>query len=351
MQEKKTTYVLVGRFLTENNINFQAMQNVMASLWRPKEGMEIQDIGGYKYSFVFYHIMDLRKVIEGGPWSFEQNTLVYKQVNGTEDLQTMELNKVEIWVQVHDVPKGFISENIMKSVGMYVGKYMKSDPANFDGTWKPYARIRVVLDIQKPLRRRMKIKREGGAWSWLNFKYERLGTFCFVCGILGHTERECNVVYENPEKEIERAYGVWLRAQTRNSKNGIGARWLINSDGGGKWSGNLGATGNQSKSSEEKEVARFVEKEGIIREKIGDQGAVVVTSRNQEKFEEFQKDLNLADNIDIIVYTKRKWVEKIQEENNYGPEKMITDGLQIGNTEQIDEGNVPKNLYGVGSGL
>lgn len=98
-------------------------------------------------------------------------------------------------------------------------------------------------------------------------------------------------------------------------------------------------------------MARFVEKEGIIREKIGDQGAVVVTSRNQEKFEEFQKDLNLADNRDIIVDTKRKRVEKIQEENNYGPEKMITDGLQIGNTEQIDEGNVPKNLYGVGTGL
>lgn len=56
------------------------------------------------------------------------------------------------------------------------------------------------MDIQKPLHRRMKIKREGGSWSWINFKYEMLGTFCFVCGIVGHTERDCNIVYENPEK-------------------------------------------------------------------------------------------------------------------------------------------------------
>lgn len=39
------TYVLVGRFLTDKNINLNAMQNVMASLWRPKEGMEVHDLG------------------------------------------------------------------------------------------------------------------------------------------------------------------------------------------------------------------------------------------------------------------------------------------------------------------
>lgn len=54
--------------------------------------------------------------------------------------------------------------------------------------------------------------REGGAWSWLNFKYERLRNFCFVCGILGHTEKDCSVVYSNPNKEVEHAYRIWLRA-------------------------------------------------------------------------------------------------------------------------------------------
>lgn len=30
--KQRTTYVLIGRFLTEKNINFNAMQNVIASL-------------------------------------------------------------------------------------------------------------------------------------------------------------------------------------------------------------------------------------------------------------------------------------------------------------------------------
>lgn len=31
--QQQKTYVLVGRFLTEKNVNFNAMRNVLASLW------------------------------------------------------------------------------------------------------------------------------------------------------------------------------------------------------------------------------------------------------------------------------------------------------------------------------
>lgn len=87
--QKRESFVLVGRLLTEKNINFPAMQNVLASLWRPREGMEIHDIGGRRYSFVFYHPMDLQKVLDGGPWSFEQSMLVYNRVKENEDLREM----------------------------------------------------------------------------------------------------------------------------------------------------------------------------------------------------------------------------------------------------------------------
>lgn len=40
-----------------------------------------------------------------------------------------------------------------------------------------------------------------------------------MCGLLGHSERDYNLVYANHEKEITRAYGVWLRAPTRNANN------------------------------------------------------------------------------------------------------------------------------------
>lgn len=101
--------------------------------------------------------------------------------------------------------------------------------------------------------------------SWLNFKYERLSTFCIVCGTLGHTERDCNIVYANPEKEIERAYGTWQRAPNRNSRNNTGARWLRNMDGGGgQASYGGGTTSAEGRYDREKNKATFVEIDGTL---------------------------------------------------------------------------------------
>lgn len=231
--EVRQSFVLVGRLLTEKNINFNALRNVIASLWRSKEGMEIHDVGGGRYLFIFYHVMDLKKVVEGGLWSFEHANLVFSQLGETEDPHLVALTDIEIWVQVYDIPRGCLSQNILKSVGASIGKYVKSDPTNFNGAWKPYVRVRVAMNVDKPLKRRMKIKRKGDVWSWINFKYERLSTFCFVCGKLEHAERDCNVVYDNPEKTIVRAYGPWLRAPTKSASLNVGSKWLRNVTDGG----------------------------------------------------------------------------------------------------------------------
>lgn len=149
---KNVTFILVGRFLTEENINFCATQNFLASLWRPKVGAEIHDIGGYRYSFVFYHIIHVKKVLEGGSWSFEHSLLVFQRISDIEDPHLVQLNEFDIWVQIYDVPSGFIFENILKNVENSLGKYVKSDPSNFDGIWKAFVRIRVTMSINKPLK-------------------------------------------------------------------------------------------------------------------------------------------------------------------------------------------------------
>lgn len=208
IKQPRKTFVLVGKLITEKNINFQDMQNVLASLWRPSEGVEIHDLGGQRFSFVFFHVFDLQKVIEGGPWTFEQNLLVYHKLEEGEDPHLVPLHKMDIWLQIYDLPTGMLSERILQSIGNYVGTFVKTDPLNSKGTWKIYVRVRVTMDIRKPLKRRMKIKREGGDWSWVNFKYERLSTFCFVCGLMDHSDRDCEIVYANPDKVIEKAYGT-----------------------------------------------------------------------------------------------------------------------------------------------
>lgn len=118
------TFVLVGRFLTERNINFPAMQNVLAALWRPRKGVEIHDIGNHRYTFVFYHLLDIQKVVEGGPWSFEQSPLICHKLESMEDANVVPLNRMDIWVQVHDMPTGMLSGKVLQAIGDQVGIFV-----------------------------------------------------------------------------------------------------------------------------------------------------------------------------------------------------------------------------------
>lgn len=110
-------------------------------------------------------------------------------------------------------------------------------------------------------------------------------SFCFVCGLLGHQERDCAIIYANPDKEIIRAYGGWLMASIKNAKNmNLGAKWLRNgSDSNRAWDEGASNVRKETVMQESKMVdARFMKVDGIISENQGETGGIKVVPRNQK---------------------------------------------------------------------
>lgn len=66
----------VGRFLTEKNVNVRAMKSKIADVWRPATGITIKELEAGLFLFQFYHKKDLKWVMNGGPWSFDNAMLV-----------------------------------------------------------------------------------------------------------------------------------------------------------------------------------------------------------------------------------------------------------------------------------
>nr|GLL21993.1 uncharacterized protein LOC109174453 [Ipomoea trifida] len=89
-----------------------------------------------------------------------------------------------------------------------------------------FFRVRVAVDVGKPLKTKMKLKRDNGAWSIVEFRYERLPTFCFLCGILGHGEKFCHKVFRGSGVDVEKSYGPWLRAGQRRGTQLVNQRWV-----------------------------------------------------------------------------------------------------------------------------
>lgn len=64
LSEIDACWCLVGRFLTESPIDFQAMHHKMASLWKPGRGVYVKELEPNRYIFQFYHEIDIKRVTE-----------------------------------------------------------------------------------------------------------------------------------------------------------------------------------------------------------------------------------------------------------------------------------------------
>lgn len=86
-------------------------------------------------------------------------------------------------------------EKVRKFMEICIGSFMEYDKNNNSNFWRQYMRLRVKIDVRQLLKKQTKVKNKGGQRCAVNFKYEKLSMFCFVCGILGHLEQNCEVQF------------------------------------------------------------------------------------------------------------------------------------------------------------
>lgn len=70
--------------------------------------------------------------------------------------------------------------------------------------------IWAMISLQKPLKRVFRVTTPDGTMHTRLLKYERLPTFCFICGISGHRYRDCSKSMEGNLNVNDLAYGPWI---------------------------------------------------------------------------------------------------------------------------------------------
>lgn len=205
---------LLGKLWTKRPYNIYGLMETMKKLWGPSQGVNCREMRHNWISFQFKTKRDLKRVIDMEPWHFNKHVLVLKPVAGNDQPSAMKFNTTPFWITVYDLLLMGRDEKILRLIGFRFGEVMEIDGNTTIGITRS-VRMKILLQLEKPLKRGTKIKIGRSEPCWILVTYERLPSFCYFCGLLGHTHKDCGQVNEKDQEKNELdeetlPYGDWM---------------------------------------------------------------------------------------------------------------------------------------------
>ena len=142
------------------------------------------------------------KVLHGEPWVFDRHLVVLQRYDGSSPVHELSFDRTSFWVQIHNLPFSLMTVEAAVSLGETLGVVSKPrDTSEMMGG--NFMRVRVAVDVTKPLCRGRMIIWDQGREGWVSFMYD---------------DRECSV-WLSSKGELsgaEQQFGPWLRVAQFN---------------------------------------------------------------------------------------------------------------------------------------
>jgi len=141
----------VGKVLAEKLTRPESLEITLGKIWWPLMGVECKDLGDNRFLFTFLQGSGKRRALEDGPWMFRKDLVVMAEFDGAKTIDEIEFNSIPIWVRVLKMPLGLINKAAGEVIGGMIGDVLEVDADEDDMAIGQYMRIKIWLDIQKPL--------------------------------------------------------------------------------------------------------------------------------------------------------------------------------------------------------
>ena len=207
-------YFIAARFFTGRTISVEAIARTFKLVWHTKKGFEVRDMGNHRVMFVFTNEEDVVRVMQGEPWSFDKHLVALKRVEKNTSIQNVIFDRMSFWIQVHNISIRSASMDMVKEIVSLAGEVVEDVVDEGQQDKYNFMRIRVTIDLTKPLCRGRRITTAKGIDGWVNFRYERLPLMCYGCGMLTHNDRDCTLGSRSrgPQSVGDKQFGSWLCA-------------------------------------------------------------------------------------------------------------------------------------------
>ena len=207
-------HTLVGKFFTKRRLSIEAVARTFRNIWNTEKNFEVRDLRENMLLFIFKDEADLEWVIKQSPWTFDKYLVALQKPDEDKSIESMSFNSSPFWVQLHNVPLSFMSNENAEEIGSTIGKVEEVDvPVSGQGYGR-FLRVKVKVEIGQPLCRGRLVDLGDRDPIWVAFRYERLPVFCYKCGKLNHDERDCEGKSKSRgnQRSEESQYKAWLKA-------------------------------------------------------------------------------------------------------------------------------------------
>ncbi|MBA0550147.1 hypothetical protein Golob_021117 [Gossypium lobatum] len=201
---------LIYSIWTKKSYNQDSFKAQMKSIWKTKKKFEIQSAGQNLFLIVFELDEDLETVMEGQPWLFRKLLIIFDRLTKSIERDQIRLVSLPFWIKIGPCSPEFDKKDLLHAIGVTFGGVIRSEIIG------EFCRLRIELNVQKPLRRGIFVSTGNGNKCWIPFKYEKLPTFCFGCGRVGHGLHECTELTPTEKNRIREdpPYSLALKAES-----------------------------------------------------------------------------------------------------------------------------------------
>ncbi|KAL0443914.1 UNVERIFIED_CONTAM: hypothetical protein Slati_2114100 [Sesamum latifolium] len=103
------------------------------------------------------YVIQLRKALEGCPWSFNKNILILNGIGNKENPMSVDLNWCDFYMHIHALPLNRKNLGIVNHIGNKLGIFRDMEMDESGRGWGTLLRIRVAINVNNLLKRALKI--------------------------------------------------------------------------------------------------------------------------------------------------------------------------------------------------
>ncbi|CAM8937347.1 unnamed protein product [Rhodiola kirilowii] len=178
--EQGFRWVAVLKLATGRPFKIPAMATAMNGAWNLSKDAEFVAFSDNVALVKFFSEEDMRRVLEGGPWWFKGWAILLQKWWKGMKPSDVNQRKIEISMQMHEVPIQIRDKTTAKDVANEVGGLVEREGTKNVEVKGTYLRDRIELPVDEPIRRGLLLRfPDGMPDQWITFSYERLPNVCF----------------------------------------------------------------------------------------------------------------------------------------------------------------------------